>query len=100
MTRATRITIGTLFAMVAILIALVLSIVSPAFDSTVYSANYTTQANVNLPGLTEDRYAPESKATIITIITDQVIPAFLPNTSGQGVCGVDITCNDSGKATN
>ncbi len=99
MNRTQRLAYGTLFTVVSVLIALLLSIVAPAFDSTTYAQDNsaaTITANVNLPMLSEDRYAPADNTTIITIITDQLVPLFLPNTSGEGVCGVDVVCDNTG----
>jgi hypothetical protein len=86
--------------MLAVLIALVLSLVTPTFTGTAYGKvnGHTTamQANVNLPMISENRYAPEDSTNIVTIITDQLIPIFLPGTSGQGVCNIDVSCDANG----
>lgn len=90
---------STLIASLTILIAIIVSITIPALDVNAMSTGNRSENNINLPGLTEDRYAGAG-LDIITVITDQIIPAMLPPTSGQGVCGIDITCDNSGNAVN
>lgn len=99
MTRTQQIGYGTLFASLTVLIAILVCVVTPVLNaesSTVYGSNKIA-ANYAMPGLTEDRYAPESKVTIVTLI-ESIVPAMLPHASGQGVCGVDLTCDSNGNA--
>ena len=105
MTRATRIAIGTLFASLTVLIAILVCAVYPVLDASamstnaMYSENTSALHNLNMPGMTEDRYAPMG-SSIIEVIETALTPLFLPNTSGSGVCNIDITCDSNGNATN
>lgn len=101
MTTATRLAYAGLIAALTILIAILVCAVTPALDtqSGAYGAINGKVENIALPGLTEDRYVPQDDTTVVTLI-ESIVPLFLPNTSGQGVCGIDITCDASGSATN
>lgn len=96
MTIAQRITVLFTTSLIIIVIVFVLSVVNPAFSATMYKDEYNN-SNLNLPGLTEDRYTGESRTNIVTLI-ESIIPVMLPGTSGQGVCNVDITCDSNGNA--
>lgn len=81
MTAAHKIAVMFTVSLMIIVISFVLSVVSPAFSTTMYK-----DENINLPGLTEDRYTGESRTNVVTLI-ESLIPAMLLGTSGQ--CGED-----------
>lgn len=99
MTLTQRAIYATLFASLTVLIAIIVSVAVPALDVSAMNYDSTNNStaihNLAMPGMTEDRYAAQG-LDIVTLITDTIIPAMLPPTSGQGVCGIDITCDSKG----
>lgn len=101
MTLTQRAIYATLFASLTVLIAIIVSVAVPALDVSAMNYDSTNNSaaihNLAMPGMTEDRYTAQG-LDIVTLITDTIIPAMLPHASGQGVCGIDITCDSNGKA--
>jgi hypothetical protein len=98
MNRTHRLITASILSIATIAIVFVLCVAMPVLDTHAMSIE-SGSSNINLPGLTEDRYTGESK-NFIELITDAIIPAMLPPTSGEGVCNIDITCDSEGNATN